>query len=627
MIKKVVITNPKGETLELELANPEKSGMAVINIEGLGPPKANINGQEMASADGMFYSSARAETRDVTFTLALWSRDRNSQYGALSIEEARHLTYRYFPLKKQITITTYTDSQILYTKGYVESNEPNIFSQQEQVIISVICPDPFMYEIGDDKTVFSGTQPIFEFPFTDDAVIQTTQHRISPYYLETYGVNFPDGKTTNIAFAFRETSRLQYGPIDNTTTTKEVVDDMATTARNFRVIMTLDSSTGAILFTNSTTGEVLDIPQYIVNEDESLTEIYYTDLGDETIAVRENYLLNSDFRHPINTLGRTEYKHDGATQYLINDWLFMGPTRALDMRLFVRENCIELVTTADNFNDSVGWDRRIWQHLRSERLSSTNIGKGANLTISVVYESTMNVQINLEWANHMNPTNESITYTLPAVDHPTLWTATFNDYPDEYLRDICVGRFVNVPNGTTQSMKIYAMKLEVGDGQTLVVPSEEDGPAGPFHYLADERNDKKLLEFGKIWLDTTAVLDYKGTVDTGILITIHAFGDCENIHLYNVDTREEIFIDTNKIKTITGKPFQDKDDIIISTVRGGRYCRLLRNGEYTNIIGALGKATDWFQISNGSNAFGFTADSGAENISVTFSYQNAYVGV
>lgn len=309
MLKKIVVTNPKGEALELELSNPEKSGMAVVNVEGLGPPKANINGQEMASADGMFYSSARADARQVIFTLELYSRDRNSSYGYLSIEDARHLTYRYFPLKKEVTITVYTDSQVLYTKGYVESNEPSIFSEREQCVISVLCPDPFMYEIGDDETVFSGTQPSFEFEFS----------------------------------------------------------------------------------------------------------------------------------------------------------------------------------------------------------------------------------------------NESLT--------------------------------------------------------------------------------TPLIEMGTIWLDTTAVLDYDGTVDTGILITIHAFGNCENISLFNVDTRERIKIDTNVINTITGSPFQAKDDIIISTVKGDRYCRLLRNGVYTNIVGALSRDTDWFQISNGSNAFGFSAESGENNISVTFSYQNAYVGV
>lgn len=310
MIHKVVVENPKGEALELELSNPDKSGFTVAKIEGLGPPKANINGQEMAGADGMFFSSARAESRQIIFTLEFRGRTVESPYGPLTIEECRRLCYKYFQLKKKVTITVYTDTQILQTSGYVESNEPEIFSSQEYATISVICPDPWMYEVGNSRTVFSGAQPNFEFPFSN----------------------------------------------------------------------------------------------------ESLTE--------------------------------------------------------------------------------------------------------------------------------------------------------------------------------------------------------------------------KLLEIGKLWLDSTAVLEYEGTVDTGIVISIHAYGDCENITIYNMDTNEKIFIDTDKIKKITGLTFQKNDDIVISTVRGNRYCRLIRNSlNVYNIIGALDRNTDWFQLSSGDNVFGFSSELGANTISVTFTYQNAYMGV
>lgn len=339
MIKSVTITNPKGEALELELTNPEKSGLIVKSIEGLGPPKATINGQELATSDGMYYSSARAQARQVIFTLAMYDRDVNSPYGALTIEQSRHLTYQYFPLKKEITIHIHTDTRIIYCKGYVESNNPNIFSKEEEAVISVLCPDPWLYTEGDEKTVFSGIRSIFEFPFSNET---------------------------------------------------------------------------------------------------------YDDLG---------------------------VIYEGASD----------PT----------------------------WRRK-------------------NL----------------------------------------------------------------IPIG----QKVDAI-------------------------------EEKKIEFGEIWLDTTAVLNYQGTVDTGILITIHAFDEAEHIVIYNVDTRERINIDTNKIRDITGKALGERDDIIISTVKGNRYCKLLRNGVYTNIISVLSRDTDWFQISAGNNGFGFSAERGEENLSVTFSYQNAYVGI
>lgn len=309
MIKTVTVTNPKGEALVLELTNPEKSGLIVKSIEGLGPPKANINGQELATSDGMYYSSARANTRQIIFNLVMFERTDDSQYGRLSIEESRHLTYRYFPLKKEITIRIATDTRSLYCKGYVESNDPDIFSQNESAVISVVCPDPWFYTDGGDKTIFSGVRSIFEFPFSNESLVSG------------------------------------------------------------------------------------------------------------------------------------------------------------------------------------------------------------------------------------------------------------------------------------------------------------------------------LIEFSEIWLNTLAILNYKGDVDTGVIITIHALDAAENIHIYNVDTGEEMTIDTSKIRELTGTDLMSRDDIVISTVRGDRYCKLLRNGEYTNLIGAISKDSDWFQITAGNNGFGFTADSGEGNLSVSFSYHNAYVGI
>ncbi|MDD4429552.1 MAG: phage tail family protein, partial [Paludibacter sp.] len=66
-----------------------------------------------------------------------------------------------------------TDNRIVKTTGYVESNEPNIFSSQEGSQISIICPDPHFYSAGPDgnnTTVFYGIESVFEFPFSNDSL-------------------------------------------------------------------------------------------------------------------------------------------------------------------------------------------------------------------------------------------------------------------------------------------------------------------------------------------------------------------------------------------------------------------------------------------------------------------------
>lgn len=162
MIKSITVTNPKGESLELDLFHPEKSGLIVKSISGLGPPKANINSTDLATADGALYSSARASTRNIVFNLAFMF--------APTIEDVRQKTYKYFPLKKKVTIEVQTDNRSLMTEGYVESNSPDIFSKEESAQISILCLDPFFYDPNPTYTQFATVTPNFEFPFSNESV-------------------------------------------------------------------------------------------------------------------------------------------------------------------------------------------------------------------------------------------------------------------------------------------------------------------------------------------------------------------------------------------------------------------------------------------------------------------------
>lgn len=165
MIKSVTVTNHIGESIKLVLSRPEPSGLAIGDISGIGPGKATINTTEISTQDGSYYNSARASSRNIVFTIVyLWKN---------TIEEARHLSYKYFPLKQKVTLKFETDSRVLKTEGYVESNEPTIFSKLEGTSISIICPYPFFYSAdgsGIQSTIFSGIEPAFEFPFSNESL-------------------------------------------------------------------------------------------------------------------------------------------------------------------------------------------------------------------------------------------------------------------------------------------------------------------------------------------------------------------------------------------------------------------------------------------------------------------------
>jgi hypothetical protein len=163
MIRSISVINHLNESIVLELRFPERSGFLVQGVEGLGPAKANINMTEVATNDGALYSSARTTSRNIVLDLKLLENP--------TIEDTRQASYRYFPIKKQIWLLVETDNRTALISGYVESNEPDIFSASETTKISIICPDPYFYSLTPGWTLFSGVQPMFEFPFDDDTFI------------------------------------------------------------------------------------------------------------------------------------------------------------------------------------------------------------------------------------------------------------------------------------------------------------------------------------------------------------------------------------------------------------------------------------------------------------------------
>lgn len=168
MIKSFTVTNYLGDSIKLELGRPEKSGFLIKSVSGLGPSKANINTTEVSTNDGSLFNSARLNQRNIVFEF-IFVESVNRE----NIEDVRQKSYKYFPLKKNLDLLIETDNRIVKTTGYVESNEPNIFSSQEGSQISIICPDPHFYSAGPDgnnTTVFYGIESVFEFPFSNESL-------------------------------------------------------------------------------------------------------------------------------------------------------------------------------------------------------------------------------------------------------------------------------------------------------------------------------------------------------------------------------------------------------------------------------------------------------------------------
>lgn len=214
MINSITVTNYRGESITLTLSRPEESGFIVKSITGLGPGTATINTTETVTNDGGLYNSSRLSKRNIVISLGYFWKG--------SIEDIRHLAYKYFPIKSKVTLLIETDTRELEIEGYVETNDPNIFSNAEGSDISIICPDPYFRSREVKTTVFRGLEALFEFPFSNESTTEPLLEMGSiisrPDRVITYNGDIETGITIRMH---------AIGPVNNITiynlTTREVM--------------------------------------------------------------------------------------------------------------------------------------------------------------------------------------------------------------------------------------------------------------------------------------------------------------------------------------------------------------------------------------------------------------------
>lgn len=180
MLRKITAINELGEKLVMQLDSPETSGLVIKQVQGLGPAKGVINTSALSTADGSSYNSARIEERNIDLHVryyevpsAVNDADQSKRYRA-SIETIRQKTYSMFPVKYPVVLIFETDVRALYIMGYVESNEPDIFSMESSAVIAIRCPDPYFYGYDKNQGVnvveFASANPKFEFAFSNESL-------------------------------------------------------------------------------------------------------------------------------------------------------------------------------------------------------------------------------------------------------------------------------------------------------------------------------------------------------------------------------------------------------------------------------------------------------------------------
>ena len=164
MIETLWITNPDGDTLELDMRSSDTDhGLLIFNMTGLGPPKATVSGTAGPGYDGIRGSFVRADARHMVLTLAVTATGADE-------EIAKQLIYDYFPIKETIILGITSGAKDVYTEAFVETNEMAQFAHTENAVIGLYCGDPYWLDlIIDEDRFLSDLSDVY--PFLEETIV------------------------------------------------------------------------------------------------------------------------------------------------------------------------------------------------------------------------------------------------------------------------------------------------------------------------------------------------------------------------------------------------------------------------------------------------------------------------
>lgn len=668
MIKTVTVTNYLGESLTLELSNPFDIGINVRSIEGIGPPKGNVNYTEIASGDGGQFNSARASIRNITMQLGLMP--------VPTVEESRHRVYKYFPLDQQVTLRFETDKRLCEITGWVEECEPDIFSDDETIDISIVCPDPYFYSVDSQLgTVnFSGVVDEFEFPFENSpdneskiAVMAMAAKANSSHemkledYLQTgivdggynYITSYGSYAVAAIEVSDASSVEIRWG------------SSYLSMTYNFYIFRCPVGQSA----TENTLQYVATVKEYWDTANISIDTSDYSQSGMKIYLVVEveNSLSNAkqnSVEITLNTSGSTSTPGDVPEfDSIIQDAYELRNATKVGVQAFNANNVYTnkqwaVENGVIKLKDSPGkcCAKELFYYsnsIVSRGLQFKTISSSLKATY-VSINSTSDPEIYTETSEIGPEGNIKHSSVYPEAYNFTYYFVNFNEDDMSVLSSdvmICYrGNSVNYGGEADPDIYYDYKPFDISDWEETPEPEpdpdpepdpgpepepgEDNGfpdPPGdyPLYPVEVEQADttNQYIEFASLVYRQEENVPYDGDVPTGVVMRLHATGEVRNITIYNMNTRERIVISTDRIKAITGHDFNTGDDIIITTTRGSKSIEYVHEGISYNILNALEKDTDWFMLSKGDNVFAYICEYGTEDLQFRLEYPTLYWGI
>ena len=127
----------------------------VTNIDGLEPVKASVNMSPFGSVDGEAYIGGNVLSRNIVLSL-----HPNPNWDNWTYESLRRLIYSYFIPKAYTRLIFYSDDMPpVEIWGIVESVSVNIFSKDPELLVSIICPEPYFTALNPEVITGQSVRP------------------------------------------------------------------------------------------------------------------------------------------------------------------------------------------------------------------------------------------------------------------------------------------------------------------------------------------------------------------------------------------------------------------------------------------------------------------------------------
>jgi hypothetical protein len=174
MISSIEVRNALGTlvgTLPVGATSSE-SPYVIKDIGGLGPVKAEITTSPYATQDGGYFQSARTGERNIVIKMGY----KPDYATGKTVETLRRELYSIFSPKGLSKLRFFNNDAAFKTTeiiGYTEAIEPEFFSKEPLVSVSLICPKPYFNELAVVAKVGSSGTSI-ESPYDGDAPVGFT---------------------------------------------------------------------------------------------------------------------------------------------------------------------------------------------------------------------------------------------------------------------------------------------------------------------------------------------------------------------------------------------------------------------------------------------------------------------